>query len=129
MNQKIKTTHIVMMEDLNPYGSLFGGKIMSWMDQIALILSVKHTKCNCVTAKFSEINFKEKISLKDMVEFEAEIIEEKTTSLVIKITAKKLCFECVDSVFVADATAVFVAIDENGKPIEYKNKKISCALK
>ena len=52
------TTKIVMMQDLNPYGNLFGGTLMGWMDQVVLILAVRYTRQHCVTAKFSEINFK-----------------------------------------------------------------------
>ena len=111
-----KTTKIVMMQDLNPYGNLFGGTLMGWMDQVALILAVRYTRQHCVTAKFSEINFKEPVRLKDMVELEAKIVQVGTSSMTIDITAYKLCFRCTEPSLVANARAVFVALDDQGKP-------------
>lgn len=113
---KQKTTKIVMMQDLNPYGQLFGGTLMGWMDQVALILAVRFTRQHCVTAKFSEINFKEPVRLKDMVELTAKIVAVGNSSLKISIEAYKLCFRCTEPSLVASATAVFVALDDSGQP-------------
>ncbi len=43
-----KTTHLVVPTDLNPYGSLFGGTMMSWMDHIAFVLAMERTGTNSV---------------------------------------------------------------------------------
>ncbi len=110
------TTKIVMMQDLNPYGNLFGGTLMGWMDQVALMLAVRYTRQHCVTAKFSEISFKEPVQLKDMVELLAKIVKVGTTSITIEITAYKLCFRCTEPTLVASATAVFVALNDEGRP-------------
>lgn len=110
------TTKLVMMQDLNPYGNLFGGTLMGWMDQIALMVAVRYTRQHCVTVKFSEINFKAPVRLKDIVELTARITRVGTTSLTIEIEVSKCCFRCTEPTFVASATAVFVALDDNGNP-------------
>lgn len=114
---KQKATKLVMMQDLNPYGTLFGGTLMGWMDQEALMLAVQYARCNCVTVKFSEINFRESVHLKDMLELHSEITSVGNTSITIRIQAYKLCFKCTEPVLVADANAVFVAVDDKGQPM------------
>jgi acyl-CoA hydrolase len=112
----LKTTRLVMVEDLNPYGRLFGGALMSWIDEVAVMLAIRRTQRSCVTLKFSEIVFKEGVDLKDMLDLEAEIIKEGNTSLEILIQVYKTSFGGEERKKVCQATAMFVALGEDGAP-------------
>ena len=54
--------------------------------------------------------------LKVIVELHAKIVNVGRTSLTIDITAYKLCFKCSEPTLVASASAVFVALNDDGKP-------------
>lgn len=107
---------LVMPEHLNPFGNLFGGTMMSWMDKIAAMEAAEYTKRNCVTAKVSEINFNVPVKLGDRIILDATVSNTGRTSLTVHVVAKKkhLLFET--TVVAASADFVFVALGEDGKP-------------
>lgn len=105
-----------MPEHLNPFGNLFGGTMMSWMDKIAAMEAADYTKRNCVTAKVSEINFKTPVKLGNRVMLEASVREVGKTSLVIWVVARKKHLLFDSFVVAASADFVFVAVDSEGKP-------------
>lgn len=39
----------VLPEDLNQYGSLFGGRLLAWIDRVASICATRHCRGNAVT--------------------------------------------------------------------------------
>lgn len=115
----MKTTHLVMPQDLNPFGSLFGGTMMGWMDICAAMLSFKETKCNCVTAGVSSIDFIAPVKLGDVVEIEANRVKRGTKSLTVHVKAYKLNLFTNTRDIVTSAQFVFVAVDENGRSKEW----------
>lgn len=78
--------HLVMPKDLNPAGSLFGGQLMSWLDEAAALYAMcqLNTK-NIVTVAVTDLVFKERIKSGDFVIFEAWNQKVGTTSLTIGI--------------------------------------------
>lgn len=55
---KFHTRKWVKPEDLNANGSLFGGKLLSWIDEEAALYTIIQFENNKVVTKFmSEINF------------------------------------------------------------------------
>jgi acyl-CoA hydrolase len=113
------TSHIVMSKDLNSYGTLFGGKLISWMDELALILSVKHTGMECVTTSFNNIKLKKSVFIHDVLEITAEIKEIKKCSLYIDINVHRIK-KNDNPEYIAGGNVVFVALDENKKLAKIK---------
>ena len=50
-------TTVVMPVDTNTYGNLFGGRLMSLMDQAAFICASRHCRRNCVTVSVDRLDF------------------------------------------------------------------------
>lgn len=107
---------LVMPEHLNPFGNLFGGTMMSWMDKIAAMEAADYTKRNCVTAKVSEINFNVPVKLGNRVMLDATVSRTGRTSIIIHVVAKKKHLLFDTFVVAASADFVFVALDDDGKP-------------
>lgn len=123
---KISTaTHLVMPSDLNPYGNLFGGTMMGWMDKIAVIMAMERTGHNCVTLFADQIKFIKAVTLRDVVDLEAEISEEGFTSLLIAVKAFKRSTISPLSTreLVAESIFKFVALNKEGKPTDRWHKK------
>lgn len=106
---------LVMPEHINPFGSLFGGTMMSWMDKLAAMTAIDHTKRNCVTASVSRINFFYGAKVGDRVNLEAKVVEEGNSSLKIEVHAKCNNFPADTTISCATAEFIFVAIGEDGK--------------
>ena len=117
---KRTTTHLVMPIELNPYGNLFGGTMMGWMDKIAVILAMERTGNNCVTLFADQIKFIKPVTIQEVVDLEAQIIEEGLTSLLISVKAsKRKTIEPYESrQLVAESIFKFVALNKEGKPTD-----------
>ena len=57
----VETTHIVQPPDSNFHGTLFGGRIMAWMDMAAAISASRHCRESCVTVAVDDLVFERAI--------------------------------------------------------------------
>ncbi len=55
----METHHLVLPGDLNHYGSLFGGRLLSWVDEAAWIAaSAEFPHCQFVTIAMDKVEFR-----------------------------------------------------------------------
>ena len=106
---------MVLSGDLNRHGTLFGGRLMEWMDIAAAMHSAEIMNMNCVTVLANAIVFKSPAHLGDIITFEAwEETRGKTSLTVgIKVTKSNLKEKNIE---IATSSFKFVAIGEDGKP-------------
>jgi len=104
----------VKPEDLNAYNTLFGGRLLAWIDEEAAIYS----KCqlaskNVVTKYISEINFISSAVHGDVVEIGLETLGLGTSSITMRCVARnKMTKEEIISI----DKIVFVLLGDDGKP-------------
>lgn len=112
------TTHIVLPNDTNTLGNLFGGQLLAWMDVIASVSAHRHSKRVVVTASVNNVSFNRPIAHGSFVMLEAKVSRAFSSSM-----------EVIVDVFVEDAVTgqrsksneaiyTFVAVDQNGGPIQ-----------
>ena len=108
------TRKLIKPEDLNAGGSLFGGTLLSWIDEEAAIyvMCQLETK-NIVTKYMSEINFVRPAHNGDIVEIGLETIAFGNTSITIKCIAR---IKQTQEIIITIDNIVFVHLDENLKP-------------
>lgn len=110
-------TEVVLPNDTNHVGNLFGGKLMQWMDITAAICAGRHCKRVVVTAGINNVSFNTPIKQNSVVTLEAKVSRAFTSSMEVFI-----------DVFIEDpvtgqktksneAIFTFVAIDQNGAPL------------
>jgi acyl-CoA hydrolase len=112
----------VKPEDLNAHGTLFGGSLLSWIDEEAAIYSIIQLGSNgCVTKYMSEINFISSAKQGDIIELGIKAIHFGRTSLSLtcevrnKITKRTIL--TIDKI-------VFVSVDDNGVPVPHGKTEI-----
>ena len=71
-NTKISMSEIVMPNDTNNLNTLFGGKLMYWMDMAAAICAHKHTNNVVVTASVDNITLVFNTSMEIFIEVTAQ---------------------------------------------------------
>lgn len=132
---------LVMPEDLNHANSLFGGRLMQWLDEAAVLYAMCQmgTK-SVVTLKVSEILFQNPALNGDILEFWTRKKKTGRTSLTVEcvVTRKKLDKpldlptppDLDKNEYMGDKTGiivsceiVFVSVDENQKPTPHKQSK------
>jgi acyl-CoA hydrolase len=99
-------------------GKVHGGSVMKWIDQAGYTCAAGWTGDYCVTAYVGGIRFLEPISVGELVEVRALVIQTGRTSMNVAIdiyagnpkdTEHRRACHCV---------MVFVAVDEEGRPKE-----------
>ncbi len=110
-------TEVVLPNDTNNIGNLFGGKLMQWMDITSAIAAQRHCNRVVVTASINSVSFDNPIKQNSVVTLEAKVSRAFNTSMEVVIDvhvedavtgAKTKCNEAIFT---------FVAIDQNGAPL------------
>lgn len=111
---KFYTRRVIKPNDLNPSNVLFGGALLSWIDEEAGIFAACQMKTNRLVTKFmSEINFTSSAKSGDVIEFGMEVAEIGRTSLTLSCLVRNKA--TLESIIQVDRI-VFVALDETGRP-------------
>jgi acyl-CoA thioesterase YciA len=126
---RFHTRKWVKPEDLNPNGSLFGGKLLAWIDEeLALYSIIQLENPKIVTKHMSEINFRSSARQGDIIEIGIDVVKFGNTSITLKCEARNIMTR--ETIITID-TITMVNLDENGKPsahgktnIEYIKNRI-----
>jgi acyl-CoA thioesterase YciA len=117
-----RTRKLIKPEDLNSRGTLFGGRVLSWIDEEAAIFSMCQLgEKNVVTKAMSEINFVNTATTGDIVEMGCELVTIGTTSITVECEVRN---KDTKKTIIKVDKIVFVLLDEYGKPKPHnKNDK------
>jgi acyl-CoA hydrolase len=110
-------TQMVLPNDTNTLGNLFGGKLLQWMDIVASISAHRHCKRVVVTASVNNVSFNESISHASILTLHAKVSRAFTSSMEVfidvwvedNVSGKKV--KCNEAIY------TFVAVDQNGSPL------------
>jgi acyl-CoA thioesterase YciA len=105
-----------MPADTNANGDIFGGWVLSRMDQAGGIAGVERARGRVVTISVDAMTFIRPVKVGDVLEVYTEIESIGRTSMKIHVEAWVRRFETHHEEKVTDATFTFVAIDKDGKP-------------
>lgn len=104
----------VKPEDLNANQTLFGGRLLAWIDEEAVIYAMCQLESrNVVTRYMSEINFLNSAHHGDVVELGLETVKIGKTSITITCLARN---KVTKQVILEIEKLVFVLLDEYGRP-------------
>lgn len=88
---RFHTRKWVKPEDLNPNGTLFGGKLLAWLDEeLALYSIIQLENSRIVTKHMSEINFRSSAKQGDIIEIGIDVLKFGNTSLVLTCEARNM---------------------------------------
>jgi len=109
---------IMMPRDTNPLGTIFGGLILSYIDQAGLVQAQRHTEKKLVTVAMHEVKFIAPVFVGDLVSFYAETLRIGNTSITTRITVEaRRAAPPHDTARVTQAEVVYVAIEHPGKAV------------
>ena len=105
---------LIKPQDLNAHGTLFGGSVLSWIDEeSAIYVTCQLGKGNIVTKYMTEINFVSSAGLGDIIEIGMETVKFGRTSITVRCEVRNKFNK--DTIIKIDEI-VFVHLDEDGKP-------------
>ncbi|MBO9579825.1 MAG: acyl-CoA thioesterase [Sphingobium sp.] len=107
---------VAMPADSNAYGDIFGGWLLSLMDNAAGLVAARRALGRAVTVAMDGMQFLEPVKIGDEVSVYGEIIRVGRTSMTIAIEAWRRARHQDAVVKVTEAHFTFVAVDESGRP-------------
>ena len=105
-----------MPRDTNAYGDIFGGWLMSIMDNAAGLTAARRSKGRAVTVAMDGLQFHEPVQVGCEVSVYTEIERVGRTSMTIAVEAWRRERHSEKALKVTEAKFTFVAIDEEGQP-------------
>jgi acyl-CoA thioesterase YciA len=108
----------MMPRDTNADGTIFGGVILSLMDQAAYIEAMRQAHHRYVTVAFKEVEFHKPVYVGDVLSLYSETTRMGRTSITIHVRVRACRRKAPDqTVDVTAGEVVFVSVDNDGKPI------------
>ena len=113
---------IMMPKDTNALGTIFGGIILSYIDQAGAVEATRHIPGRLVTVAMNEVEFHAPVFVGDLVSFYTETVRRGRTSLTVRVTVEAQRRRVgsrpdVGRVKVTEATLVFVHVDDQNRPV------------
>ena len=119
---RFHTRKWVKPEDLNPNGTLFGGKLLAWIDEeLALYAIIQLENTRVVTKHMSEINFRSSAKQGDIVEIGIDVVKFGHTSILLKCAVRNMMTR---EIIITIDTSTMVNLGEDGKPKAHGKSEI-----
>ncbi|OGG94736.1 MAG: hypothetical protein A2508_00565 [Candidatus Lambdaproteobacteria bacterium RIFOXYD12_FULL_49_8] len=115
----ISTIEIVFPEDSNHFHSLFGGRMLAWMDKASYYAAFRFAGTPAVTASVESLDFTHSPKVGDVLDITARVIHTGRSSMVIRVDV--YCQDVAhkkEKVLSNTGYFNFVALTEEGKPFE-----------
>ncbi|MDA8346017.1 MAG: acyl-CoA thioesterase [Thermaerobacter sp.] len=115
-DSRVEMTEIVMPNDANPLGTIFGGRVMQLMDIAASIAGFRHARCNVVTLSVDSLEFSRPIRVGDAVMLHAWLNWTGRTSMEVQVEVYSEDLITGERARTSTAYFTFVAVDPQGQP-------------
>jgi acyl-CoA thioesterase YciA len=106
----------LLPKDTNAYGTIFGGIILSYIDQAGAIEAHRHIPGRVVTVAMREVEFHAPVFVGDLVSFFTETLRIGRTSLTTRVTVEAQRSMGGGKVKVTEAEVIYVHVDGEGRP-------------
>ncbi len=102
--------------DTNPLGSVFGGRVMEWIDIAGAVAAMRHARTTVVTASFDRVDFHAPARNGDIMVLSSWVNYTGRTSIEVSVDVRAENILTGDRVLTTQALITYVAIDRNGRP-------------
>ena len=109
-------TEMVLPPDTNSLGTVFGGRVMAWIDIAAAMAAGRHARQAVVTASLDALNFLAPVKLGHIVHIRAMVNFSSRTSMEVGVRVDSENPLTGEMTHTATAYTTFVAVDNHGKP-------------
>lgn len=115
---------MMMPRDTNAQGTIFGGVILSLIDQAAGAAAIERARGPVVTLKFDEVVFHEPVFVGDMVAIYCRIAGIGRTSIRIHAEVYATRWSSGERAHVTSAHVAFVAIGPDRRPVPVPPERV-----
>lgn len=119
---RFHTRKWIKPQDLNPNETLFGGRLLEWIDEEAALYAIIQLENQRTVTKFiSEINFKSSARKGDIIEIGLDVVNFGSSSLTLRCEVRN---KMTRDVILTIEKITMVSLGEDGKPKPHGKKEI-----
>ncbi|MGI0080314.1 MAG: acyl-CoA thioesterase [Nitrososphaerales archaeon] len=111
----LETVRLMMPQDANIQGNVYGGTIMKLMDEIAGAVAARHCRRNVVTASVDRMDFFRPVYIGNLLTLKSSVNYVGKTSLEVGVRIEAEDLRTAEVVHTGSSYLTFVALDK-GKP-------------
>ncbi len=112
--------HVTHPEDANHQGTIFGGKILSLIDEAAYLEARKHGLHRWVTILFDKVEFKAPVFTGDVLTVFTKTVATGRSSVTVAVDVEAERYRGGEKVMVTHATVKMVAVDQAGRSVDFR---------
>jgi len=118
---ELVSTHVCKTQNLGMHGNLFGGVMLSWLDEAgAAFTSQVCGTPRMVTKSISEVVFQKPVRAGQIIKIYADVVRIGESSITIRLEARRHSVYNGSQRNVVSVDMVFVRIDGDGEPVPIK---------
>lgn len=114
-DSRTEQVHLLRYEDINGEGRLFGGKLVSWIDEVAGTTAKRHAETRATTASIDNLVFKNAAFLDELVVISGRVTYVGNTSMEVRVDTYVEEFGGVRRP-INRAYLTMVSLSQDGKP-------------
>lgn len=113
----VEMTEMVLPNDTNIFGTIFGGRLMQWIDIAAAIVSARHSGQHAVTASIDQISFLAPVKAGQVVNLKASMNYVGHSSMEVGVRVESEDVVTGERRHISTAYLTYVAKDESGQRV------------
>ncbi len=113
----VEMTEIVLPEDTNPRGTIFGGRVLALVDKCAAVCAMRHARTEAVTVRLDSVEFRNPVRLGDVLVLRARMNAAFGSSMEIEVEVRAEDPRTGHRTLTTRAFVTMVATDGNGRPV------------
>jgi len=110
-------THLILPPDTNHHETIFGGKVLAYIDEIAAITAMKHANGAVVTASIDSVDFLSSAKVGDVIELDAIVSSTGRTSMEVYVRVTSMNLITGEEKLTTESFLTMVAVDDEGRPV------------
>ena len=110
-------TEIVLPEDTNPRGSIFGGRVLALVDKCAAVAAMRHARSEVVTVSMDSVEFHNAVRVGDVLVLEGRLNAAFRSSMEIEVEVRSEDRATGARRLTTRAFVTMVAVDSEGRPV------------
>jgi acyl-CoA hydrolase len=115
---RVTASRLMLPQHANPLGNVHGGEVMKMVDEATGLAAMRHAGCPAVTVAIDAMTFLEPVRIGDFLTLTAELTHAGKTSMEVRVSVSAENPLTGERVHTNWAYLVFVAIDEEGHPVQ-----------
>jgi acyl-CoA hydrolase len=113
---RVQMTEIVLPEDSNPRGSVFGGRVLSLIDKCAAVVAMRHARSDALTVSLDSVTFVNTVRVGDVLSLGGRINASFGSSMEVEVEVHSENPRTGARHLTTTALVTMVAVDERGRP-------------